>query len=400
MPWNEPGNDNSNKPDPWGGQKKKDGPPDLDELLKKLQQKISAFFKKSGGPFSPESKYQAFGSHFYLLPSIIIFILLLIWVSAGFFIVQPAEKGIILFLGRYSETVDPGLHWIPPFLDTKYIVNVQAVSTFSYQAEMLTQDQNIVSVAVSVQYRIFDPKAYLFNALDPEDGLQQATGSALRQTIGNSQLDNILTSGQQLVAETVRQKLVNILSQYNSGLEVMDVNLQSVKPPEEVTTAFDDVIKAREDAASYQNQATAYANNEIANAKGKASNILAAANAYQQQVVLAAQGDTSRFLQILPQYQSAPQVTRERLYLDAMKNVLNNTTKIFLDTGNSNNVIYLPLNTMANNTNASAQNNSSIPLTLNNTTVSNAIGTDNYGSVRPTRTSRPDSNNNLSQGDS
>ncbi len=406
MAWNEPGKD-SKKPDPWGsgGQQKKDGPPDLDVLLKKFQQKIIAFLKKIGITFKSSTGPQAPGQHNVALYSILIVILLLIWVIPGFFIVQPAEKAIILSFGKYDKTLDSGVHWILPLVQSSYIVNVQEIATLPYQAQMLTKDENIVSVALTVQYRIDDPRAYLFNVQDPQTTLEGATGSALRQIIGNTPLDDILTSGQAVMIEHVKQQVINTMAKYQTGIEVMDVNLQSAKPPEEVTAAFDDAIQAKEDAQRYSNQAMAYSNEQIALAQGNAKQILAAANAYKQKVILAAQGATAQYLALLPQYQLAPQVTRDRLYLDTLQSVYANTTKILIEPSN-NSVIYLPWDKLINQ-NQSQPSTTQIPLAATNTLPANPVSTssdnsqDNtYLNDRLDRSTQPDRDGYPTQGDS
>lgn len=407
MAWNEPGKD-SKKPDPWSGQQKKDGPPDLDELLRKLQQQFIKVFKKLGINLKSGAPSNIPGSHNIAAYSILFIVLLLIWIIPGFFIVQPAEKAIVLCLGKYHETLDSGLHWIPPLIESNYIVNVQEVASLPYQGEMLTQNENIVSIALTVQYRIDDPQAYLFNVQDPQTSLEQATGSALRQVIGNTSLDNILTSGQAAVIDQVKKQLINTLDKYHTGIEVMDINLQSAKPPEEVTSAFDDAIKAKEDEQRYSNQAMAYSNQQIALAQGNANQILANATAYAKQVILAAQGATAQYLALLPQYQSAPQVTHARLYLDALQNVYSHTTKILMEPAN-NSVIYLPWDKLINQSQEISQN--SAPVIPNTTTTSinpitpsssyNTPDADNsYPNGRLDRSSQPDRESYPSQGDS
>ncbi len=405
MAWNEPGKD-SKKPDPWSGQQKKDGPPDLDELLRKLQQQIIKILKKIGINLkngTPSNVPGAFGTHNIAVYGVLSVILLLIWIIPGFFIVQPAEKAIILCLGKYHETLDSGLHWIPPLIESSYIVNVQEVASLPYQGEMLTQNENIVSIALTVQYRIDDPQAYLFNVQDPQTSLEQATGSALRQVIGNTPLDNILTSGQAAVIDQVKKQLITTLDIYHTGIEVMDINLQSAKPPEEVIDAFDDAIKAKEDEQRYSNQAMSYSNQQIALAQGNANQILTNANAYAKQVIFAAQGATAQYLALLPQYQSAPQVTHARLYLDALQNVYTHTTKVLMEPTN-NSVIYLPWDKLINQSQDSSSNTASATQDTNALTnpVPPGYSTPNnsYPNGRLDRGSQPDRESYPSQGDS
>jgi membrane protease subunit HflK len=405
MAWNEPGKD-SKKPDPWSGQPKKEGPPDLDELLRKLQQQFIKLFKKLGINLkggAPSNLNGISGPHNNIaLYSILCIILLLMWIIPGFFVVQPAEKAIVLCFGKYYETLDSGLHWIPPLIQSSSIVNVQEVATLPYQAEMLTQDKNIVSVSLSVQYRIADPKAYLFNVQNPIQSLQEATGSSLRQVIGNSQLDEILTSGQELVRDQAKQQLEDTLDKYQTGIQIMDVNLQSAKPPEEVTPAFDDAIKAREDAQRFSNQAMSYSNEQIALALGNAKQILTNANAYKQKVILNAQGATAQYLALLPEYQSSQQVTRARLYLDTMQNVYSTTTKILVEPSNGS-VIYLPLDKLVNqsqNMTSSILNTPQSTLPITPVTTSSNNSQSDYYNDRNDRNSQPDRTSYPIQGDS
>lgn len=403
MAWNEPGKE-SKKPDPWGGQQKKEGPPDLDELLRKLQQQFVKLFKKIGINFKTVASPNAPGSHSVAIYSILFVILLLIWIIPGFFIVQPAEKAIILCFGKYYETLDSGVHWILPLVESSNIVNVQEIATLPYQAEMLTQDENIVSIALTVQYRIDDPQAYLFNVQDPQTTLEEATGSALRQVIGNTSLDNILTSGQAAVVNQVKLQLINTLSKYKTGIDIMDINIQSARPPDQVTDAFDQAIKAREDAQRFSNQAMAYSNEQTASAQGTANQILADANAYKQKVIYAARGATAQYLALLPEYQSSPQVTRERLYIDTMQNVYSNTTKILVEPTN-NSVLYLPWDKLINQTSATAPTaaapqQTTIPFNPVSTSSSDSSQDNNYPSGRLDRSSQPDRDSYPTQGGS
>jgi len=344
-------NSGNNQKDPWSGKNKNQGPPDLDKVLKELTRKVSSLFsfgkKKSQSPNNPTNfdvpkKSEPVNPWWIVL--VIVVIAAIIWCLSGFYIVQPAEQAVVLRLGRYAETQDPGLHWIPQFIDSKTIVNIQQVNTFGYQAEMLTQDENIVSAEIVVQYQIYDPYQFLYNVVDPEVTLQQATASALRQVVGNMTLDTVLTTGRETLSYQVNQQLNDILALYKPGVKIVAVTLQSTKPPEQVTAAFNDAIRAREDEVRYQNQADAYASKVVPIADGQTKRILAQAQAYEQQVVLHARADVAAFDALLPQYKLTPEVMRERLYLTTIETVLQNSSKIFVDTGkNGNNLIYLPL---------------------------------------------------------
>ncbi len=255
---------------------------------------------------------------------------------------------MVLRFGRYVKTVTPGPHWIPPVIEKRFTVNVQKISQLPYQAEMLTQDENIVSVALTVLYRIEDPNKFLFNVVNPMVTLQQATSSALRQVVGQMTLNTVLTTGRQELRDKVAKQLDKTLAIYQTGIDVTDVTLQPAKPPEAVTHAFDDAIKAREDEQRYINQAKAYARKVESIVKGQTARLTQSANAYKQEVVLRSRGATARYLALLKPYQRAPEVTRKRLYLDTMALVLSHTTNIIMDTSN-NNIMYLPLNEILRN---------------------------------------------------
>lgn len=346
MAWNEPGSGNNgdkDKKDPWSGQPKPGGPPDLEQTLRNLYKKAVQLVKTTaqtgGGSKMPPIKIKVGRAGVALAVSIII----AMWFFWGLFIVGAAEQGIVLRFGKYVDTAKPGPHWIPRLIEDVYIVNTQNILTYPYATEMLTKDENIVSVAVTVQYRIANAHDYLFNVVNPNATLQQATASTLRQVIGNTSLDDVLAAGHGQISAAVQNQLTNTLNKYQTGLVITDVTLQPAKAPEEVKDAFDDVAKAQEDAQRFENQARAYAMQVQPEAQGQAQTVLAEAKAYQQQVVLHAQADTAQFLAILPQYQSAPAVTRERLYIDTLESVLSNSNKVLIDSSGTNNIFYLPL---------------------------------------------------------
>ncbi|GAB4393604.1 MAG: FtsH protease activity modulator HflK [Gammaproteobacteria bacterium] len=335
MAWNEP---NGNGKDPWSGRKDQ-GPPDLDEAWRKLRAKLFGSGRNNdsqGGGFG-------LGNGGLLSFGLIAIGILVLWVLSGIFIVAPAEQAVVLRLGRYIKTVGSGPHWIPTFIDRKYVVNVEKISNYAYGALMLTADENIVSVQAAVQYRIANPRDYLFNVVNPDGSLQQAMASALRQVVGHSKLDDVLTTGRAVVRQSVREQLERILKIYNTGIQVMDVAMQPATAPEEVKDAFDDAIRAQEDEQRIINKAEAYSRGVVPIAEGRAKRILQEAEAYKQEVILNAKGNTSRFLALLPEYLLAPKVTRERLYLDAMQAVLSRTSKVLVDIKEGNNILYLPL---------------------------------------------------------
>lgn len=362
MAWNEPG---GNGKDPWSGNRKSQSPPDLEEALRKVQKKLGSLLggKGSGSSFSKKGRTIGFG--------LIAIIAVIIWGLSGIFIVHPAEQAVVLRFGKYHETLGSGPHWIPRFVDSKYILNVKKVSNFSYTAQMLTKDENIVSVSVAVQFVIGNPNNYLFNVVSPIASLQQATASALRQVIGQTTLDQVLTTGREQVRGEVQNQLVKILELYQAGVTVTDVAMQPAKAPEEVKAAFDDAIKAQEDEQRYINQAQAYARGVVPVAEGNAKRIIQEAEAYQKQVILLSEGEVSRFLALLPEYKKAPIVTRERLYLDAVQSVLSKSSKVLVDVNGSNNMLYLPLDKIIQQRNHQNNNHQASSLSNNQVTMKN-----------------------------
>ena len=341
MGWNEPDKGN----DPWGGRKSE--PPDLDEALKRIKANLKKLLMKpklggdSNGPFSgksPLKNREETGLYVLMLLGLMGFL----WALSGIFIVDPAEQAAILRFGRYIETVGPGPHWIPRFIESKEVRNVERVADYSYSAQMLTKDENLVSVAVAVQYRIGDLQEYLFNVADAEEGLRQATSSALRQVVGTTTLDQLITEGRDAWGSSVQDSLIRILASYKIGIAIVNVSPQPARAPENVQDAFDDAIKAQGDEKRFKEQAGAYAARVIPIAEGNAKRISEEAKAFALQVVLKATGETAEFLQLLPQFEMAPYVLQERMYLDMMTHVLQKSTKIVVDQ-KSNQMFYLPL---------------------------------------------------------
>lgn len=337
LTWFEGEEDNNRRKNPWGSSRQ--SPPDLDEALKKLQQRLKQAFRGQGGkPINVGN-----GSGLSFVGGAVLIVALVIWILSGIFIIEPAEQAVITRFGRYTETLDSGIHWIPTFIDRKYVINVQQIFAYQHPAQMLTEDENIVSVSIVVHFRIGNAKDYEFSVVKPEESLQQATASALRQVIGHTKLDDILTTGREKVRQEVRQVLEQILSRYQTGLMLMDVVMQPARAPEEVKSAFDDAIKAQEDEQRFVNEAEAYAMKIVPIAKGEASRVMQEAEAYRQERVMQAEGDVARFKALLPEYKRAPQLTKERLYLDCIESVLTKTNKILVDIKDSNNLLYLPL---------------------------------------------------------
>jgi modulator of FtsH protease HflK len=343
MGWNDDPDKNNN---PWNA---KQQPPDLDEALKRLQASLKKFFgwsssKSSKRPYKPNArrKRPAMPKNGGVIAGMLFGAVAFLWLLSGIFIVDPAEQAAILRFGKYINTVGAGPHWIPRFICSKIILNVDRVSDYSYSAHMLTKDENLVSVAVAVQYRIGDLQDYLFNVADVEESLQQATSSALRQVVGTTTLDQLITEGRDAWGNNVQDSLVKILSRYKTGIIIVNVSPQPARAPENVQEAFDDAIKAQEDEKRFKEQARAYAARVVPIAEGNAKRIYEEAKAYAAQVVLRAKGDTAEFLGLLPEYKRAPFVTAKRMYLDTMQQVLSNTSKIVVD-NKSSNVLLLPL---------------------------------------------------------
>lgn len=339
MAWNEPGN--SNDQDPWGGKRKNEqGPPDLDEVVKKVQEGLSKLFGGGGGKKGGAAHSGKVSGG---LLAIVLVGVVVLWGAAGFYTVDQQERAVVLRLGKFLETVSPGLQWNPPLIDSVNKVNVTQVRTHNSRGVMLTEDENIVEISLSVQYVVNDPKAFYLNVRDPEISLVHATESALRHVVGSAEMHGVLTEGRELIASDVQVRLQNYLDRYGTGLGISKVNIENTQAPKEVQPAFDDVIKAREDEQRVKNEAEAYANQVVPEARGYAQRLREEANAYREQVIARAEGEAERFTKLLTEYEKAPEVTRERLYIDAVEEVLGNTSKVMVDVKGGNNMLYLPL---------------------------------------------------------
>ncbi|MDY6828072.1 MAG: FtsH protease activity modulator HflK [Pseudomonadota bacterium] len=342
MAWNEPGNNNGNgRKDPWSDQRNDQGPPDLDEAFRRFKDRLGGLFGGgSGGPSEGgDSGSGGLGGGLFV---VLLVVGLALFAYNALYTVNQQERAVVLRFGRYIDTEQPGLHWKIPLIDQVYKVNVTRVRDTSHRELMLTEDENIVDVAITVQYLIRDPKAYVIQVRDSDLVLKNATESALRHVVGTSQMDLVISEGRQQIAAEVSERLQEYLNDYRSGLTVVKVNIEEAKPPQEVQAAFDDVIKAREDETRFRNQAEAYANGIIPEARGYAQRQLQEARAYEEQVVARAEGETARFGALLDEYELAPEVTRERLYIDAMQEVLTNSSAVMID-AEGNNMVYLPL---------------------------------------------------------
>jgi membrane protease subunit HflK len=336
MAWNEPGG-NGDK-DPWGNRGNQ-GPPDLDEVFKNFQRKFGSLFGGRGGRGGRGSTP---GGSIGI--GIVLAIVFLFWMVTGFYKIEEAERGIILRFGKHVDTTQSGLHWHwPAPIESVTKVDVTKVHPVPLRATMLTQDENIVDIEGAIQYQIADATAYLFNVRTPEISLSQAAESALRESIGTSKMDYVITEGRGQIAFQVENSIQEIMDAYGTGIKVVKVNIQLAKPPEAVKDAFDDVTQAREDEVRLTNEAEAYRNEVVPKARGAAARMREEADAYKKEVIARAEGEADRFTQQLIAYEKAPSVTRDRLYLEMMESVLGNSSKVLVDIEGNNNLLYLPL---------------------------------------------------------
>lgn len=347
MAWNEPGG--SGPKDPWGnnGRKKggSDGPPDLDEVFKKINDKVTSLFGGKGGRSGGSGGISAAGGKGV---GFIAAILIVVWALSGIYIVDEGRQGVVLRFGAFERITEPGPHWYPRFIEKVEIVDVQRVRSInigatSHESLMLTKDENIVDIQFAVQYKVSNAKDYVFNVRDPDTTLRQVTETAMREIVGKNNMDFVIKDGRVQVAAGTKELMQNILNGYKTGLVVTNVNMQNAQPPQQVQHAFSDAVKAREDKVRLENEAEAYSNDIIPKARGQAARMEQEAAAYRDQIIAQANGETERFLKVLEQYQKAPVVTRERLYLDAMESVLSNSNKVMIDVKKGNNLMYLPL---------------------------------------------------------
>jgi membrane protease subunit HflK len=360
MAWNEPGG-NSNNQDPWGGRRgggggggDKKGPPDLDEAFRKLQDSLNGMFgsgKKRGGGDRNVGKGGGYG-----LLGIGLAVLAAIWLYSAVYVVDEQEQAVVLRFGKYYETVGPGLNIYFPPIDRKYMENVTRERAYTKQGQMLTEDENIVEVPLTVQYKITNLQDFVLNVDQPEVSLQHATDSALRHVVGSTSMDQVLTEGREQMAVDIRERLQRFLDNYRTGITVTQVNVQSAAAPREVQEAFDDVIRAREDEQRARNQAESYANGVVPEARGQAQRIIEDANGYRDEVIARAKGEADRFSKLVTEYHKAPDITRQRLYLETMQEVYSNSSKVMVATKDGqSNLLYLPLDKMVEGSrNASA----------------------------------------------
>lgn len=348
--------------DPQWGKKNNSGPPDLEELLRNFNNKIESLLggrgRKGGG--TPGS-----GSAFGLGAGLIAAIVAVLWVVSGFYIVDESQRGVVLRFGHYIETTQPGPRWHFPYpIESAEVVNISQVRTVEIgyrddvknkslkESLMLTDDENIIDIQFAVQYSLKDPGDYLFNNRSPDENVRQAAETAIREVVGKSKMDSVLSEERKLFADAVTVLMQSILDRYKSGILVSKVSIQSAQPPDQVQAAFADAIKAGQDKERQINEGQAYANDVIPRAKGAAARLMEEAQGYRQRVVASAEGDASRFKQVLVEYEKAPVVTRERLYIDMMQQVLTSTSKVMVDQKAGSNLLYLPLDKLIQSTNA------------------------------------------------
>lgn len=361
-PWNKPGsNGNGGDKNPWGQGGRSQGPPDLDEIARKLQQKLSGLFgggKKGGNGSSGGGDMQKAGG---IGIGIFLIIAVVIWISSGIYVVQQGQRGVVLQFGKKSEVTQAGLRWHLPYpIETVWKVDVKRTyrieigyrgkveNTVPQESLMLTQDENIVELGFGIQYRIKEPDNYLFNVRNVEATISQAAESAIREVAGNRTMDLLLTGGREEVGSSVKILLQSILDEYETGILITQLKYQQAGPPNAVQAAFDDAVRAREDEVRYKNDAEAYSRKVLQLARGQVSRIEQDAAAYRQQVQERAKGDADRFRRIAIEYAKAPRVTRDRMYLETLEQVMSNTTKIYLDQKGGNSLIYLPLDKLMN----------------------------------------------------
>jgi membrane protease subunit HflK len=340
----------------WGKRGNNEGPPDLDELLRNLNAKLNGLFGRRGGnqpPAGGEGGPRMSSGGAWLLGVVV----LLVWVASGFYIVDASNRGVVLRFGKYHETTQPGPRWHLPYpIETVEIVNLSQVRTVEVgyrnnvkskvlkESLMLTDDENIIDIQFAVQYILKSPEDYLFNNRGTDDAVLQAAETAIREIVGKSKMDFVLYEGREQVAAQATKLMQEILDRYKTGILVSKVTMQNAQPPEQVQAAFDDAVKAGQDRERAKNEGQAYANDVIPKAKGTAARLLEEAQGYRQRVVANAEGEASRFRQVLTEYQKAPAVTRERLYLETMQQVMESSNKVIIDqkAGNGS-MIYLPL---------------------------------------------------------
>ncbi len=338
-----------------GGGGGNQGPPDLDELWRNFNQRLATIFGRRGGGAAgggePPSFRQLGGG-----VGLLVVLVLVVWLASGFYIVDASSRGVVLTFGEYSQTTEPGLRWRLPYpIQSHEVVNISQVRTIEVgyrnnvkskvlrEALMLTNDENIVDIQFAVQYVLKDPEDYLFNVRRPDETVMQVAETAFREIVGKSTMDFVLYEGRQEIAARAEELMQNILDRYETGVLISKVTMQNAQPPEQVQAAFDDAVKANQDLERFKNEGQAYYNDVVPKARGTASRLTEEANGYRQRVVAYAEGEASRFRQILTEYNRAPAVTRERMYLETVQQIMTSTSKVMIDAKSGGNILFLPL---------------------------------------------------------
>ncbi|WP_339053718.1 FtsH protease activity modulator HflK [Arsenophonus endosymbiont of Crataerina pallida] len=349
MAWNQPGNNGQDR-DPWGssnsgnssgnkGNRKK-GTTDLDDLFRKLSRKLGGLGGNNKGKNGSSNQNGVNINGRFIV--FIIAAVVIIWAASGFYTIKESDRGVVFRFGKYSHTAEPGLNWKPNFIEKVIPINVETIREQATNGMMLTSDENVIQVEMNVQYRVTDPAQYLFNVTNPDNSLRQAIDSAVRGIIGQSAMEQVLTTKRAFIRDETQKELENTIRPYNMGITILDVNFQAARPPEAVKAAFDDVIAAREEEQKTIREAQAYRNEVLPLAKGNAQKLIEEATAYKSSVVFKAEGEVASFAKMLPEYRAAPQITRERLYIETMERVLSNTRKVIVN-DKSNSMLVLPL---------------------------------------------------------
>ena len=352
MAWNDSGNGK----DPW--KRDDEEPADLDQIVQNWQRKLSSITGGRGGGSGSGSGANAAGGW------VLVMLLTVAWLFTGLYRVDEAERGIVLRFGAYEATTMPGLHWHFPFpIETVDIVNTNAVDNYAFSTEILTADEQYVFVQMVVQYRRNDPVDFSFQIVDPESTLQDVTESALREVVGTSSLEVLVTERRDEIAPRTATILQTTLDGYRAGIEVTSISLEKLDYPEAVQLAVDDTQKARNDSDRFVLEADKYAQDLIPRARGRAARVLQDAEAYRDRVIADAEGSAARFVALLEEYQKAPRVTRDRLYIEAVEEVYGNSNKVILDSQGSGNLLYLPIDKLVGNQNRSSitSNTDSLP---------------------------------------
>jgi membrane protease subunit HflK len=335
----------------WG--RRGDGPPDLDEIWNRLRHKISGLFGGRGGPRPPG---ESGGGRFPGGVSLLVILAVVIWLASGFYIVDASQRGVVLRFGKYAHTTEPGPQWHLPYpIETVEIVNLSQVRTLEVgyrnnvknkvpkESLMLTDDENIVDLQFAVQYLLKDPTEYLFFNRNSDDSVMQVAESAMREIVGKSKMDFVLYEGREQIRAQAQELMQRMLDRYKTGVAVSQVTMQQAQPPEQVQAAFDDAVKASQDRERQINEGQAYANDVVPKARGTASRLMQEADGYRQRVIANAEGEASRFRQIVAEYNRAPAVTRERMYLETIQQVLSSTSTVVVDQKSGGNLLFLPL---------------------------------------------------------